>query len=48
VNTLLALIWPAMVLSISPVYGLAFLALGYLIFTRFLKEPLTRVLFSDD
>ena len=48
VNTLLAVIWPAMILSVSPVNGLLFLALGYLIFTRFLKEPLTRVLFSDD
>ena len=48
VNTLLALIWPALVLSVSPVAGLVFLAVGYLIFTRFLKEPLTRILFSDD
>lgn len=48
VNTLLALIWPAMVLSSSPVNGLLFLAAGYLVFTRFLKEPLTRALFRDD
>jgi hypothetical protein len=48
VNTLLALIWPAMVLSVAPVNGLVFLAVGYLIFRRFLKEPLTRVLFNDD
>jgi len=48
VNTLLALIWPLLVLSVSPVNGLLLLGAGYLIFTRFLKEPLTRVLFSDD
>jgi hypothetical protein len=48
VNTLLALIWPAMILSVSPVNGLLFLGVGYLVFLRFLKKPLTRVLFRDD
>lgn len=48
VNTLLALIWPAMVLSVSPVNGVVFLVVGYLIFKWFLRKPLTRVLFNDD
>jgi hypothetical protein len=48
VNTLLALIWPLLVLSVSAGYGALLLVLGYLVFTRFLKEPLTRRLFSDD
>lgn len=48
VNTLLALIWPALFLSVAPVNGLVFLVVGYLVFTRFLKEPLTRMLFNDD
>jgi hypothetical protein len=48
VNTILALIWPALVLSLSPIYGVLGLAAGYFIFTRFLKKPLTQRLFSDD
>jgi len=47
VNTLLALIWPALVLGLSPIYGALGLAVGYFIFTRFLKEYLTQHLFSD-
>lgn len=48
VNTLLALIWPALLLSLSPIYGALGLAAGYFIFNRFLKEHLTQRLFSDD
>ena len=48
VNTLLALIWPALVLSLSPIYGALGLAAGYFIFTRFLKERLSQRLFSGD
>jgi hypothetical protein len=47
INTVLALIWPALVLSASPLWGVFGLAIGYLVFTRFLKEPLTRALFDD-
>ena len=47
VNTVLALIWPALFLGRFPVYGLIFLGAGYLIFNRFLKAPLTRLLLSD-
>lgn len=47
VNTLLALIWPALVLQLSPVWGLAGLIAGYFIFKRFIKQPLTRLLFDD-
>jgi hypothetical protein len=44
---LLALIWPALVLQLSPVWGLAGLIAGYFIFKRFIKQPLTRLLFDD-
>jgi hypothetical protein len=47
VNTVLALIWPALVLGLSPIYGGLGLAAGYFIFKHFLKERLTRRLFSD-
>lgn len=46
VNTLLALIWPALVLGLSPLWGAVGLAVGYLTFSRFLKQPLTRFLFD--
>jgi len=46
VNTLLALIWPALVLGISPLWGAIGLAVGYLTFSRFIKQPLTRFLFD--
>lgn len=48
VNTLLALIWPAIVLSISPLWGTVGLAVGYLTFSRFIKQPLTRLLFDGN
>lgn len=47
VNTLLALIWPLLVLSVAPTYGWLLLLGGYLIFSRYLKAPITRRLFSD-
>jgi len=47
INTLLALVWPALVLQFSPEWGLAGLVAGYFIFKHFIKEPLTRLLFDD-
>jgi hypothetical protein len=48
VNTLLALIWPALLLGLSPVWGAVGLGVGYLTFSRFIKPPLTRLLFDDN
>jgi hypothetical protein len=48
VNTLQALIWPALVLSQSPEWGVPGLIAGYFVFSRFLKGPLTRLLFDDE
>jgi hypothetical protein len=47
VNTVLALIWPALILQLSPEWGLGGLIAGYFIFRSFLKAPLTRLLFDD-
>lgn len=47
VNTLQALIWPLLVLSVAPGYGWLLLLGGYFVFSRFLKTPITRRLFSD-
>jgi hypothetical protein len=47
VNTVQALIWPAFVLGASPIWGTLGLAAGYLVFSRFAKERLTRLLFDD-
>lgn len=46
VNTLLALIWPALLLGISPIWGTLGLAVGYVTFSRFIKQRLTRLLFD--
>jgi len=46
-NTLYALIWPAFILAVSPIWGALGLAAGYVAFKRFLKEPLTRALFGE-
>ncbi|MEX2125377.1 MAG: hypothetical protein WD795_15900 [Woeseia sp.] len=48
VNTLLALIWPALVLGLSVEWGALGLVAGYFAFSRFLKEPLRRLLFDDE
>jgi hypothetical protein len=47
VNTVQALIWPVFVLGASPIWGALGLAAGYLVFSRFAKERLTRLLFHD-
>jgi hypothetical protein len=47
-NTVSAFIWPAWVLAVSPIWGAAVLGALYLVFPRYIKEPLTRWLFHDD
>jgi hypothetical protein len=47
VNAVLALIWPALILGLSPIWGALGLVVGYFVFTRLLKERLTQVLFDE-
>lgn len=46
-NTVQAFIWPALVIGKFELWGLAGLTLTYVLFSRFLKAPLTTWLFSD-
>ena len=48
VNTIKALLWPVFILELAPVWGLAGLVVAYFVFSRFLKEPLTRLLFDNE
>ncbi|MEX2496913.1 MAG: hypothetical protein WD448_12535 [Woeseia sp.] len=47
-NTLFALMWPLFILRLSPVGGALLLVAGYFVFTRFLKERFTRLLFGQE
>jgi hypothetical protein len=47
-NLIQAFIWPVPILEISPPWGVAILAVIYLLFTYLIKEPLERWLFHDD
>lgn len=47
-NTVTAFLWPFLVIQVSPVWGPAALGVLYLLFPRYLKEPLTQWLFHDD
>lgn len=47
VNTIRALLWPVAVLGFAPPWGLVVLAALYLLFPRYLKKPLERLLFAD-
>ena len=47
-NLIQAFIWPVPILEISPPWGVAILAVIYLLFTYRIKEPLERWLFHDD
>jgi hypothetical protein len=46
-NTVLAFIWPVYVIQFSPIWGGIALAALYILFPRYLKEPLTKWLFHD-
>lgn len=47
-NMIVAFAWPVFVLQYSPEWGIVFLALMYLVFTKLLKARLERWLFRDD
>lgn len=47
-NTILAFIWPVYIIEWSPLWGGVALAVLYLVFSRFIKEPLEGWLFHDD
>lgn len=47
-NTIYAFLWPVYVIRISPIWGGAMLALLYVVFSRFIKDPLEDWLFHDD
>ena len=45
-NTIQSLLWPILLISWSPIYGGLSLALGYLVFDRYIKKPLEGLLFG--
>ncbi len=47
-NTIGAFLWPVYVLQMSPVWGGAILGALYILFPRYIKEPLTQWLFKGD
>lgn len=47
-NTVAAFIWPFWLIGMSPLWGGLLLGALYLLFPRFVKEPLTEWLFRDD
>ena len=46
-NTISAFIWPIEVLEIQPPWGIGILIAMYVVFTRFIKQPLERWLFDE-
>lgn len=48
VNSILAFIWPALVLQWSPLWGIGILVALYFVFPRFIKPTLTKWLFDDN
>ncbi len=46
-NTISAFIWPVYIIEMNPAWGAAILAAMFVLFPRFLKEPLERWLFHD-
>lgn len=47
-NTVRALLWPIPIIEWSPLWGAGILIGMYLVFAKFVKEPLERWLFGDD
>ena len=47
-NLIQAFIWPLPLLEFSPPWGIAILAVIYLVFANFIKKPLEQWLFKDD
>ncbi len=46
-NTISAFMWPVFVIQYRSPWGVGFLVVMFVIFDRFLKEPLERWLFDD-
>ena len=46
-NTVQAFLWPVPIIQWSPLWGGAILGATYLLFSRFIKGPLTAWLFGD-
>ena len=47
-NMVKALMWPAYIIGISPVFGGIALVLAFAIFPKYLKKPLEKKLFGDE
>lgn len=47
-NTFKALVWPLHVVRIAPPWGAVGLGVAFIVFTRFLKPPITRWLFPEE
>lgn len=47
-NMVYAFMWPVYVVRIAPPYGPIALGLAFLIFPRYIKKPLERLIFGDD
>jgi len=47
-NTISAFMWPVYVIEVSPTWGAMILAAMFIIFPKFIKEPLERWLFHED
>ena len=47
-NLLAAFMWPVPLVTLSPPLGIVILAAIYLVFTKFVKQPLEHWLFDDD
>lgn len=46
-NTISAFIWPARIVQIAPPWGAIGLGVAFVAFTKFLKKPIEKWLFSD-
>lgn len=46
-NTISAFMWPVYIIELNPVWGAGILAAMFVLFPKFLKEPLERWLFDD-
>ena len=46
-NTLEALMWPVKIVSLAPPWGAIGLGLAFVIFPKYLKQPIERWLFDD-
>ena len=47
-NMVTAFMWPVPIVKYEPLWGVALLALMFVVFANFLKKPLERWLFRDD